>query len=169
MTELADHLRQWGEQASGRIGGAALEPRLTERGRIEALADGIAVVSGLPHARLNELLSLPGGRFGFAVYLDRGHLGCVLLDPAGAMEGEASATASLEAGDPVYATGDVVRTATGPGLLGRLARGQSACSRALSTSSAAAASSAGGSGGESTTTRRIGAVIFSGMCASVIS
>jgi F-type H+-transporting ATPase subunit alpha len=119
MTELADHLRQWGEQASGRIGGAALEPRLTERGRIEALADGIAVVSGLPHARLNELLSLPGGRFGFAVYLDRGHLGCVLLDPAGAMEGEASATASLEAGDPVYATGDVVRTATGPGLLGR--------------------------------------------------
>jgi len=110
MTHRRRHLRGWFDAAAARIEGTSLGPHLIERGRIESIADGIALVTGLPHARLHELLELPGNRFGFVVYLGRGHLGCVLLDDAD----------GIEAGQAVLGTGDVVRTPVGPALLGRV-------------------------------------------------
>ncbi|MFL5253024.1 MAG: hypothetical protein ACJ8AI_09035, partial [Rhodopila sp.] len=74
------------------------------------VGDGIAMVSGLPSARLDEVLRFQRGQLGFIQTLDRDLIGCVLLDDIGA----------IEAGDTVHGTGDVVRTPVGPGFLGRV-------------------------------------------------
>jgi F-type H+-transporting ATPase subunit alpha len=86
-----------------------LVPQAETVGRVERVGDGIALVSGLPDARLSELLRFDGGRMGFALTLDRDSIGAVLLD-----DGEA-----IEAGSRVSA-GEVVRVPVGPGLLGRI-------------------------------------------------
>jgi F-type H+-transporting ATPase subunit alpha len=91
--------------AAARLGAAA-EPV----GRVEQVGDGIALISGLPGVRLDELLHLGSGTSGFAQVLERDRIGCVLLD-----DGD-----SLAAGDVVRGTGDVVRVPVGPGLLGRV-------------------------------------------------
>ncbi len=74
------------------------------------VADGIAVVSGLPDVRLDELVRFEHGQVGFALTLERESLGCVLLDDAG----------TIGAGDRVRGTGEVVRVPVGPSLLGRI-------------------------------------------------
>ncbi len=73
-------------------------------GRVEEVGDGIALISGLPDARLDELLHFDKGQFGFAQTLDATAIGCVLLDDVDA----------IEAGDSVRGTGDVVRVPVGP-------------------------------------------------------
>src|SRR5260370_39173658 len=87
-----------------------LAPQAEPLGIVEHVADGLALVSGLPEARLNELLRFEGGRLGFALTLDADAIGTVLLD-----EGEA-----IEAGSRVTRTGEVVRVPVGPSLLGRV-------------------------------------------------
>ncbi len=67
-------------------------------------------MSGLPNARLDELLRFQQGQAGFAITLDRDVLGCVLLDGTG----------GIEAGHRVSGTGEVVRVPVGPNLLGRV-------------------------------------------------
>ncbi|MBV8593544.1 MAG: F0F1 ATP synthase subunit alpha [Caulobacteraceae bacterium] len=79
-------------------------------GRVERVGDGIALVSGLPDARLNELLRFDGDRMGFILMLDTDSISAVLLD-----DGDA-----IEAGSRVNGTGEVVRVPVGPGLLGRI-------------------------------------------------
>ena len=85
-------------------------PNSTEIGRVQSVGDGIALIAGLPHVRLNELLRFDKGQFGIAQTLDRDAIGCVLLD-----EGD-----GVEAGDIVRGTGEVVRVPIGPALLGRV-------------------------------------------------
>jgi F-type H+-transporting ATPase subunit alpha len=87
-----------------------LAPQAETVGVVERVADGIAFVSGLPEARLNELLRFDGGRLGFALTLDDDVIGAVLLDDSEA----------IEAGSRVTGTGEVVRVPVGPGLLGRI-------------------------------------------------
>jgi F-type H+-transporting ATPase subunit alpha len=87
-----------------------LVPQAETVGRVERVGDGIALVSGLPDACLNELLRFDGGRMGFALTLDADTIGAVLLDHAEA----------VEAGSRVTGTGEVVRVPVGPGLLGRI-------------------------------------------------
>src|SRR5277367_6545390 len=87
-----------------------LAPQAETVGRVERVGDGIALVSGLPDACLNELLRFDGGRMGFALTLDADSIGAVLLD-----HGEA-----IEAGSRVTGTGEVVRVPVGQGLLGRI-------------------------------------------------
>ncbi len=100
----------WLSQASTRVAEAQLAPRLDEVGRVELVADGVAFVSGLPSARLDELLDFGGGIMGFVQALDIDRAGCVLLDDS----------ASLQAGGVVRGTGAVVRVPVGEGLLGRV-------------------------------------------------
>jgi F-type H+/Na+-transporting ATPase subunit alpha len=100
----------WLEAARARLGGAALGAHAEEIGRVEKAGDGIALVSGLPRARLDELLLFANGQFGFVQVLERNRIGCVLLDD----------TEGVEAGHSVRGTGDVVRVKVGPGLLGRV-------------------------------------------------
>ena len=100
----------WLAQARTRLGTATLGAQAAEVGRVEEVGDGIALVSGLPGARLDELLHFGRGQTGFAQVLERDRIGCVLLD---GVDG-------VEAGDAVRGTGDVVRVPVGPGLLGRV-------------------------------------------------
>ena len=100
----------WLKEARARLEAATLEAHAEQIGRVEEVGDGIALVSGLPGVRLDELLRFEKGQFGFAQMLDGDRIGCVLLD-----DGD-----GVEAGDSVRGTGDVVRVPTGPGLLGRV-------------------------------------------------
>jgi F-type H+-transporting ATPase subunit alpha len=100
----------WLGQARAKLGAMSLGPRTEQIGRVEEVGDGIALVSGLPTVRLDELLQFDKGQFGFAQMLDRDRVGCVLFDDVDA----------IEAGDTVHGTGDVVRVPVGPALLGRI-------------------------------------------------
>jgi F-type H+-transporting ATPase subunit alpha len=100
----------WFTGASRDVAAAALGSRAEQIGRVEEVGDGVALVSGLPGVRLDEKLRFVGGQFGFAEVLERGRVGCVLLDDV----------AGVAAGDAVHGTGDVVRVPVGPGLLGRV-------------------------------------------------
>ncbi len=103
-------LRGWLEKATRAVEKTRLAPATEQLGRVESVADGIALVSGLPDARLDELVRFEGGQYGFALTLDRNSIGCVVLDEA----------ERIEAGERVHATGEVVRVPVGPGLLGRV-------------------------------------------------
>ena len=101
---------RWLDHARARLVSTALGPRSEQIGRVEAVGDGIALVSGLPSVRLEELLRFEKGQFGFAQVLERDLVGCVLFDDVDA----------IEAGDTVHGTGGVVRVPVGPALLGRI-------------------------------------------------
>jgi F-type H+/Na+-transporting ATPase subunit alpha len=107
---LNNNLDDWLAEARKRVDAAKLVPSTEQVGRVERVADGIALVSGLPGVRLNELVRFERGQAGFALTLDRDAVGCVLLDEARAME----------AGDRVRGTGEIARVPVGPGLLGRI-------------------------------------------------
>ncbi len=100
----------WLVAARDAVRSAPLGTRVEQRGRVEEIGDGVALISGLPDVRLDEVLRFSGGQVGFARVLDADLIGCVLLD---------SATA-VEAGDAVFGTGDVIQVPVGEALLGRI-------------------------------------------------
>ena len=100
----------WLQDAKSKVGATTLGARAERIGRVEDVGDGIALVSGLPNVRLDELLRFEKGQFGFAQVLETDRVGCVLLDDVD----------GVEAGDSVRGTGDVVRVPVGPALLGRV-------------------------------------------------
>lgn len=100
----------WLKRGQARLDAVALGPRTEEIGRVEEIGDGIALVSGLPSVRLDELVRFDRGQFGFVQVLERNVVGCVLFDDVN----------GVEAGDSVRGTGDVVRVPVGPTLLGRI-------------------------------------------------
>lgn len=109
----SDHDAQaasWLDGAHETVSRAALGVEAQEIGRVEQVGDGIALVSGLPHARLSELLKFERGQFGFVQSLSEDRIGCVLLDDVD----------GVEAGDSVSGTGDVVKTPVGAELMGRI-------------------------------------------------
>jgi len=79
-------------------------------GRVVEVGDGIARVSGLPNAAVNELLEFQSGDVGLALNLDEDTIGAVVL-------GE---IAKIEEGQPVKATGRILAVPAGDGLLGRV-------------------------------------------------
>jgi len=109
VTNIPADLDGWLTGAKKRVNATTLAAAAEQVGRVEAIADGIALVSGLPNVRLDELVRFEHGQVGFALTLDRDALGCVLLDE----------TERIEAGDRVGGTGEVARVPVGPGLLGR--------------------------------------------------
>jgi F-type H+-transporting ATPase subunit alpha len=100
----------WLAQAQARVAQAPIGASLHQTGRVESIGDGVAMISGLPDGRLDELLHFEHGQAGFVQTLERDRLGCVLLDDAD----------SVEAGDTVSRSGEVVRVPVGPALLGRI-------------------------------------------------
>ncbi len=110
MTTAPDPASDWLDAARARLDDAALGPEAESTGRVEEVADGVAMISGLPRARLDELLRFEGGGFGYAQMLEPDRIGCVLLDTP----------RPVEAGQTVRGSGDVVRVPVGEGLLGRI-------------------------------------------------
>ncbi len=82
----------------------------TTVGRVLEVGDGIARVSGLPDAAVNEMLRFENGLIGLALNLDEDSIGAVVL---GDVEG-------IEEGQTVVATGDILAVPVGDGLLGRV-------------------------------------------------
>jgi F-type H+-transporting ATPase subunit alpha len=100
----------WLIAARKTVRNVSLGPRAEHKGRVEEISDGVAMISGLPDVRLDEVLRFEGGQFGFARVLDPDLIGCVLLD----------AGSDVEAGDAVFGTGDIVQVPVGEALLGRI-------------------------------------------------
>ena len=86
------------------------ETSIEEVGVVTDTSDGIAHVSGLPSAMANELLEFPGGVLGVALNLEDTEIGAVIL-------GE---FASIEEGQQVRRTGDVLSVPVGDKFLGRV-------------------------------------------------
>jgi F-type H+-transporting ATPase subunit alpha len=110
VSKARTNLDVWLKDARQRVSAARLAPRAEEVGRVETIADGIAIVSGLRDVRADELVRFENGQAGFVLTLDRDSLGCVLLDDI----------ETVEAGHRVEGTGEVVRVPVGHALLGRI-------------------------------------------------
>ena len=79
-------------------------------GRIVEVGDGIARVSGLPGAAVNELLEFEDGTLGLALNLDEDTIGAVVLGDVDSLEEEQT----------VKATGRILSVPVGDALLGRV-------------------------------------------------
>ena len=79
-------------------------------GRVIEVGDGIARVSGLPDAAVNELLEFEDGTVGLALNLDEDSIGAVVLGDVDA----------IEEGQTVKATGRILSVPVGDGVLGRV-------------------------------------------------
>jgi F-type H+-transporting ATPase subunit alpha len=86
---------------------------VTQVGRVLEVGDGIARVSGLPDAAVNELLEFESGTIGLALNLDEESIGAVIL-------GEGEEVAAIEEGSSVRATGDIQTVPVGDALIGRV-------------------------------------------------
>jgi F-type H+-transporting ATPase subunit alpha len=90
--------------------GFSPDVELTQVGRVVEVGDGIARVSGLPDAAVNELLEFESGLLGLALNLDEESIGAVVL-------GEVD---TVEEGQTVRATGQILSVPVGDGVLGRV-------------------------------------------------
>ena len=79
-------------------------------GRVSEVGDGIARVSGLPDAAVNELLEFEDGTVGLALNLDETSIGAVVLGDVD----------NIEEGQTVKATGRILSVPVGDGVLGRV-------------------------------------------------
>src|SRR5487761_2056630 len=79
-------------------------------GRVSEVGDGIAYVTGLPGAAVNELLEFENGALGLALNLNEASIGAVVL---GELEG-------IDEGQIVRSTGRILSVPVGDGLLGRV-------------------------------------------------
>jgi len=88
------------------------EPSLEARtvGRVAEVGDGIARVSGLPDAAVNELLEFEDGSVGLALNLDEASIGAVVLGNVD----------KIEEGQTVKSTGRILSMPVGDGMLGRV-------------------------------------------------
>jgi F-type H+-transporting ATPase subunit alpha len=90
--------------------GYSPETEVARVGRVVEVGDGIARVSGLPGAAVNELLEFEGGTLGLALNLDEESIGAVVLVEVD----------HIEEGQSVKATGNILQVPVGDGLLGRV-------------------------------------------------
>jgi len=115
MTDLSISPEEISRVLQSRLAG--LDTRLTREqvGRVIDSGDGIARVSGLPQVMANELLRFGSGEdgrplFGLALNLEEHAIGCAIL-------GEFS---TIEEGDEVRPTGQVLSIPVGDAYLGRV-------------------------------------------------
>ncbi len=102
-SEITDALRKHVTEFNPAVGAEQV-------GRVVEVGDGIARVSGLPSAKVNELLEFEDGTVGLAMNLDEETIGAVVL---GAVDG-------IEEEQVVKATGRILSMPVGDALLGRV-------------------------------------------------
>lgn len=110
MSTLAQELDRWIGGAREQLDRLSTGPRDERVGSVERVGDGVALVAGLPDARLDELLVFENGVVGLATSLEADRIGCVLLGSG----------ARIVAGARVNGTGRVMRVPVGDALLGRV-------------------------------------------------
>lgn len=79
-------------------------------GTVEEIGDGVARMSGLSDVQAQEMLELPGGKFGVALNLEEDSVGAIIL---GDQEG-------ITEGDTVKSTGRILEVPVGEALIGRV-------------------------------------------------
>ncbi|MEI6709560.1 MAG: F0F1 ATP synthase subunit alpha [Actinomycetota bacterium] len=102
-SEITDALRKHVTEFNPAVGAEQV-------GRVVEVGDGIARVSGLPSAKVNELLEFQDGTVGLAMNLDEETIGAVVL---GSVDG-------IEEEQVVRATGRILSMPVGDALLGRV-------------------------------------------------
>jgi F-type H+/Na+-transporting ATPase subunit alpha len=110
MAELTINANDIGEALRRNVSGFTPGVSMEQVGRIQEVGDGIARVTGLPNAAVNELLEFEGGQLGLALNLDEDSIGAVVL-------GEVD---NLEEGQTVKSTGRILSVPVGDALLGRV-------------------------------------------------
>lgn len=110
MDSLQNDLKSWISNAAGSLDQLDLAPRIEHIGKVKRVGDTVATITGLPQARLGELLRFEDGTQGLALSVDEHAIDCVLLGT-----GE-----NVAAGMQVRGTGQVASVPVGPGLLGRV-------------------------------------------------
>lgn len=93
--------------------GFSPELEAAQVGRVLEVGDGIARVSGLPDASVNELLEFESGVVGLALNLDEDSIGAVVL-------GSTEASSTIDEGDAVRASGRILSVPVGDAMLGRV-------------------------------------------------
>jgi F-type H+-transporting ATPase subunit alpha len=101
--EITDALRKHVSEFDPSVGAEQV-------GRVVEVGDGIARVSGLPSAKVNELLEFQDGTLGLAMNLDEETIGAVVLGSVDTIEEE----------QIVRATGRILSMPVGDALLGRV-------------------------------------------------
>jgi F-type H+/Na+-transporting ATPase subunit alpha len=110
MAELTINATDIAEALKRNISGFTPGVSTEQVGRVQEVYDGIARVTGLPNAAVNEILEFEGGVTGLALNLDEDSIGAVVL-------GEVDL---LEEGQIVRATGRILSIPVGDALLGRV-------------------------------------------------
>jgi len=110
MAELTISANEITEALQRHVADYTPEVGAEQVGRIVEVADGIARVSGLPGAAVNELLEFEDGTLGLAMNLDEDTVGAVVLGLVDALEEE----------QVVRATGRILSIPCGDGVLGRV-------------------------------------------------
>ena len=98
------------DRLAGRVDTYRFGLRLGEQGSVASVGDGIAWVTGLPSAAVDEILHFEDGSRGLVFELQRERLGVILLDPA----------ANISSGSRVSHTGERLEIGVGDALLGRV-------------------------------------------------
>jgi F-type H+-transporting ATPase subunit alpha len=102
-SDITEALRRHVSEFSPQVGAEQV-------GRVVEVGDGIARVSGLPNAKVNELLEFQDGTLGLAMNLDEDTIGGVVL---GSVDG-------IEEDQIVRATGRILSVPVGDAMLGRV-------------------------------------------------
>src|SRR5436190_4743633 len=110
MAELTINTSDIADVLKRNLAGFTPDMSFSQVGRILEVGDGIARVSGLPDAAVNELLEFEDGTLGLALNLDEESIGAVVL-------GESS---EIQEGQTVKATGRILSVPVGDGMLGRV-------------------------------------------------
>jgi len=92
------------------LDGYRLEAHFSEIGRVVSVGDGIAWVSGLPTARMDEVIRFGDGSHGVIFELARDLIGVILLHEK----------TGLTSGTDAFRSGKVIDVPVGDGLLGRV-------------------------------------------------
>jgi F-type H+-transporting ATPase subunit alpha len=110
MAELSINADEIAEAIRRNVADYSIEITSEQVGRVSEVGDGIARVTGLPGAFVNELLEFADGTIGLALNLDEESIGAVVL---GEVDG-------VEEDQVVRATGRILSVPVGDGLLGRV-------------------------------------------------
>src|SRR4029077_17310588 len=110
MAELTINTADIASALKRNLEGFEPDMSVSQVGRILEVGDGIARISGLPDAAVNELLEFEDGTLGLALNLDEESIGAVVL----------GASSSIEEDQTVKATGRILSVPVGDGMLGRV-------------------------------------------------
>lgn len=110
MNRLRENIDAWLPKARRRLRNMDVAPTFEHLGTVEHIGDGVAIISGLPWTRLDELLLFEDNTLGLAFGIAEGSVSCVLLG-----SGE-----EIKAGSRVKGTGEIIRVPVGEALLGRV-------------------------------------------------